>query len=93
MGFYINPDNISKSDFFRVYCDELSREAWLVYRGDSIRVCLVDNGPFKALGIAYSRPEAAVFASISDTRPRRYGITTKAAIEGADRSWVDSIME
>jgi len=73
MGLYINPKNVSK-------------EEWLKENGMSISccpnhykenngylyVCLVDNGPFSAAGVAYNQKEFMEFFSQTDTRPKKF---------------------
>lgn len=35
-------------------------------------VCVVDNGPFEAAGVAYSEEELIRFSRLDDPRPRRW---------------------
>jgi hypothetical protein len=83
MGFYINPKGQTK-------------EAWLQHNGERIPtpstwpapegkayVCMVDNGPFKAAAIAYSKGEMEEFADTSsDPRPRSWHLVPKDILYG-----------
>jgi len=72
MGYYVNPEGESK-------------ETWLDRNGtvemytpktmptdNSVYVCLVDNGPFTAGGIAYSQQELEAFQHPGDYRPKTW---------------------
>ena len=60
MGCYVNPPGMQK-------------EPWLLQHGvltnkpeiteDTLPVCLVNNGPFNAAGVAFSQEELNVFAT------------------------------
>ena len=78
MGFYINPDE--------------PKEEWLGKNGKAILkpefpvdkdmalVCLVNNGPFAAAAIAYSRAEFKHFTSPDDGRPKTWFLVPKTKI-------------
>ena len=89
MGVYINPKNMSKEqwlaenavevktnekgfDLMRVVlADEELKE---LEGGGHLPVVLVDNGPFTAAGIAYSKRELEAFTDERDLRPKRFFI-------------------
>ncbi len=72
MGYYINPEDMSKEEFL-VCKGLLLDEAPAVHEADDrTAVCLVDNGPFTAAGICYSADELVVFANPWDYRPKRW---------------------
>lgn len=74
MGEYINPREITKEQF-------LQREGRLIKGPDQVEpgelpVCLVNNGPFTAAGIAYDEQEIQAFTVPSDSRPKQwYGVS------------------
>ena len=70
MGEYINPRDRSKEQFLLDH-GRLIDSPGDVYAGE-LPVCLVDNGPFTAAGIAYSRGEIEAFDSPSDDRPKSW---------------------
>jgi len=81
MGFYVNPDNGER------------KETWLAKNGKVVAspkfdaaspnalVCLVDNGPFTAAGVAYSQAELDAF-SYNDGRKRKWYEVPKSLIVG-----------
>lgn len=73
MGYYINPSDMTKEEFLAKHGKPLSQstiEAFN-YNGDTLPVCLVDNGIFTAAGIAYSFNEAQAFLH-PDHRPKQW---------------------
>lgn len=40
--------------------------------GRSVTVCVVDNGPFEAAAVAFSKDELEVFANPNDFRPKTW---------------------
>ena len=89
MGYYINPKNESK-------------ETWLHSNGrlvtlvevkdhqakdnDELVVCLVDNGPFTAAGIAYDDEERNAFL-YPDPRPKNWYMVKRELL----REWCSII--
>lgn len=74
MGYYINPkDGSSKEAWLAAHAQEISEDLALQVdtNGDSLPVCLVDNGRFTAAGIGYYPGEVAAFAD-RDGRPKRW---------------------
>lgn len=69
MGYYINPKGMSKEEWLAKHGRAvLETEAKLT--DDELPVILVDNGPFRAAGIAYCEDELKAFLRPSDFRPR-----------------------
>lgn len=73
MGAYVNPPNASKEEWLAYYGVELTEAPSTIDEVvGSLPVCLVDNGPFTAAGIAYSDRELKEFADPTDMRPKRW---------------------
>ena len=70
MGYYIDPPDMSKEEFLRKH-GTLMKEVPSEYdfSGDSLPICLVDNGLFTAAGIMYSQRELDAFKH-PDGRPK-----------------------
>ena len=60
MGFYVNPKGMTKEMWILQYGRAVRKEE-LKITDDEMPVILVDNGPFTAVGIAYSQDELSVF--------------------------------
>lgn len=74
MGYYINPkDGSSKEEWLKAHAQEITEDLALQVdtNGDSLPVCLVDNGMFTAAGIGYCSREVEVFA-MPDGRPKQW---------------------
>lgn len=80
MGYYINPPNISKEAWLEQNATQIPRPEWPADPDVAI-VCMVDNGPFRAAGICYSREEMQSFAApdlvSGRQRPRTWWIVSK----------------
>lgn len=69
MGCYINPVKMHKEDWLLVHATPLAAApAWHEVPSGELPVCLVDNGPFTAAGVAYDEQELTEF-SAPDPRP------------------------
>lgn len=74
MGYYVNPPTESKESFLKregiaaPYDQKLS---WESVPEGFLPVVLLDNGPFTAAGIAYSKEELDAFTGLHDNRPRQ----------------------
>lgn len=70
MGAYVNPPNMHKKQWLEKYGKRLSNapERFDEHPG-KLPVCLVNNGPFMAGGIAFSKQELRVFRK-PDGRPK-----------------------
>lgn len=78
MGYYINPTNQSKVEFCASRCREVTRAEFvnfdLAHRDIELPICLIDNGFFHALGIAYNQGELEAFGRWDDMREKHYFI-------------------
>jgi len=78
MGFYVNPRNKTKEQFV-TNLKEIDIMKFRDFDFDNAQLyplCLVDNGIFKALGIAYNKEEVIAFSEPDDDRPKRFFIIT-----------------
>lgn len=84
MGYYINPkDGSTKEQFLekhgtKITSDEVRK---FDFSSDHLPVCLVDNGPFTAAGIAYDQREAAEFLSPDMRGPQRLRVWCRVSRE------------
>lgn len=75
MGYYINPKDCAKEQWLKenaLHCNTQKGyvPTWETLEEGTLPVCLVDNGPFTAAGIAYSKDEMEAFSEPSDRRPK-----------------------
>lgn len=74
MGYYVNPiAGREKEAFLYDECEECSLlvPTFEEYsKDDCLPVILIDNGAFKAAGIAFSKQEFEAFTRIDDRRPK-----------------------
>ena len=68
MGYYINPENMMKEEWIAKHGVLLT--SFYEPHPDKMPVCLVDNGPFKVLAIAYSEAELREFLRPDDKRKK-----------------------
>ena len=81
MGYYINPPDCTKEMWLETYGQRISEaEAKAHSAGDRLVVCLVDNGPFTAAGIAFDDRERDAFAR-PDARAKYWYIVPRGALE------------
>lgn len=73
MGAYINPPNMEKEQWLAENATEVPFLDWDLPEG-YLPVVLVDNGPFTAAGIAFSKRELEAFTDKRDFRPKRFFI-------------------
>jgi hypothetical protein len=79
MGYYINPESMSKEEWLTTHGEVFSLEDCRnsFKQGSSdIPVCLVDNGWMTAAGICYSAEELEAFAH-PDGRPKKWYLVAK----------------
>lgn len=77
MGEYINPHDRTKEEFL-VSEGRLIGSPQEALVGEELPVCLVNNGPFTAAGIAYDAGEIAAFTEPGDSRPKKwYAVSIK----------------
>lgn len=69
MGYYLNPKDMSKESWLALNGEVVRAPTWPVKEG-FLPVCLVNNGPFTAAGVAFSESEFNAFARPSDLRPK-----------------------
>lgn len=77
MGIYINPPDQEKEEWLAdnaiaelpLKNAELDADYKVTFP-----VCLVDNGPFTAAGVADTPTELGAFTGVSDVRPKRFFI-------------------
>lgn len=74
MGAYVNPPKLHKKQWLEKYGDRLTDPPKIedfdgLASVGKLPVCLVDNGPFMAGGIAFSKQELRVFKR-PDGRPK-----------------------
>jgi hypothetical protein len=74
MGIYINPiDGTPKEQWLIRNGSAITQEQFLQLPNDHlVGICIVDNGPFTAAAVAYSRQEGEYFTSSKDERPKRF---------------------
>jgi len=64
MGCYVNPPDMSKEDWLKkegIQISEKDVRDWDYSNLDAFPVCLVDNGAFKAAGVAFDSNERFEF--------------------------------
>lgn len=73
MGVYINPTDMTKEKWLRVYGSPITNPPSSITDVPGyLPVCLVYNPLFTAAGIAYSDGELSVFANPQDARPKEW---------------------
>ena len=68
MGAYINPVNQTKEEWLRDNGTRTNVPQSFDEKPDHLPVCLVDNGPFTAAGIAFDQRELEAFTYPGDHR-------------------------
>ncbi len=82
MGFYINPVGCPKEQWLQENATEISPDEALpaLQTGLLFPICLVDNGPFTAAGIAFDEDELKAFQHPDSgliQRPRKWYTLTR----------------
>ena len=75
MGCYVNSGDMSKEEWLKLHGVALSLEEceWeVLHHQHMLPVILIDNGLFKAAGIAFSPKELREFTMVNDPRPKKY---------------------
>lgn len=92
MGYYINPNGMSKEQFLAENGKPITeREAldfWKHPSSDKVPVCWVDNGQFTAAGIAHCLEEAQAFAHPCG-RPKQWYMVSRESV----RQWLPEKMK
>lgn len=83
MGIYINPKDCTKEEWLEKNGTRYLHFApFFLEDGKELPVCLVDNGPFTAAAICYSRHELEAFNRFDDTRPKKwYSVSKEKLLE------------
>lgn len=78
MGYYINPTGgMTKEAWLMGYGRPLKQTPMKHIEGESMAVCLVNNGPFTAAAICYSQHELEAFANSRDRRRKQWFMVPK----------------
>lgn len=86
MGCYINPPTMTKEAWLRANATLITADTALkALTRTTVPVCLVDNGPFTAAAVGFSRDEVEMFSSPRDVRPKRwYSVPRSLAYQVSD---------
>ena len=89
MGFYVDPPNETKEAFLKREGMVVPKADWDKVPKDMAIVVLVDNGAFRAAGIAFSEKEYHVFTDHNprDPRPRTIYLVKKQALKDVGCNW------
>ena len=71
MGVYINPQKMNKEQWLLENATEVRIPSMEDVPVDSMIICLIDNGPFKA-AVAYNSREFDEFTRTDDSRPKKF---------------------
>jgi hypothetical protein len=82
MGVYVNPSDMEKEAWVKIHgtptsSDQLRSFSW---DGPDLPLCLVDNGPFTALGVAIDREELEAFCENRTGRPKWFYLAPREEI-------------
>jgi hypothetical protein len=81
MGKYINPADTTKEAWLEQHGRPVTQaEAKVASDSGDTPVCLVNNGPFKAAGIAFDREEFEAFTGPNDGRPKQWYLVPAEAL-------------
>lgn len=82
MGFYLEPPvpPNRKSDWLKMNCygERETPPEWYMIPKDCTVICCVDNGPFEAAAVCFSKRELAEFSQPDDPRPKHWYLMEKA---------------
>lgn len=85
MGFYINPEGITKERWLDENAKPISvpinMEIFKNKASDEIPLCLVDNGAFTALGVCFNPNEMMVFNDVRDGRIKFWYMAKKEDVK------------
>ena len=83
MGFYINPENMSKEEFLEKHGKKIIPFDFSLFdfNGPVLPVCLVNNSWMTAAGIGYDRHEAERFLNDGSGRPKTWYLVSKTDLE------------
>jgi hypothetical protein len=78
MGYYINPQDMTKEKWLSINGKPSAQpKPDFDFAGDTLPVCLVDNGWMNAAGICYSARELEAFTEPTDRRPKLWFLVAK----------------
>jgi len=82
MGYYINPPSETKEQWLQKHGTPVHGDVVLShdFSGPTLPVCLVDNGPFTAAGIAFDAGELRAFGH-PDRRPKSWFLVSREDLE------------
>ncbi len=81
MGVYINPTGQTKEEWLIENAQEIpAPQPWTDENKEQLLVVLVDNGPFTAAAVCYSRREQEEFTNGTDYRRKRYFLAPTAKL-------------
>lgn len=89
MGAYVNPKDMTKEDWLKANAEGISPTAPVAIDAMSpnhLPVCLVDNGPFTAAGIAFNERELQAFNDPNDYRMKVWFWVPKEKLMNPDVS-------
>jgi hypothetical protein len=83
MGAYVNHPKLQKEDWLLLHANAFGPNPpqWRNVPEGYLPVCLVDNGPFTAAGIAFSEDELEQFSEPSDSRPKTWYLAPIARLK------------
>jgi hypothetical protein len=94
MGLYVEPQTGTKIQFIRDGVSdglievvtlgqlvEMSRPTAIFLDQGKVILCLVDNGFFQALAVAFNDSELGVFMDFGDTRPKTFFVADKQLVK------------
>lgn len=81
MGCYVNPAIETKEQFLEKNGIQVLNIKWEDVPSDCLPVVLIDNGPFTAAGVAYSKRELEAFTDPRDTRHKKIYIVEIATLK------------
>lgn len=78
MGCYINPRGTTKEAWLREHGVPTNGPAPITE--SHVPVCLVNNGPFNAAGVAFDSREVEAFNQPGDFRPKKWHVVSREAV-------------
>lgn len=82
MGIYVNPEGETKEDWLAKHGKILlGVPKWDDVEEGKLPVCLLDNGPFTAAGVADSPSELDAFSRPDDPRPKTWFMVSIVDLE------------
>jgi hypothetical protein len=89
MGIYINPPGVDtksgKISYIALHAEKTDQDgfrSWPPGKNGKFGVCVVDNGPFNAAGVAMDKREAEAFTMQRDARQKLFFLMPLEAMKG-----------